>query len=254
MGGKHKEEEKPVEAPLWVLTFADLMSQLMAYFVFLTSMSSVDTGKIGDLLMSTENAFKFTISMPKIFTPVRGYKDEKIEVDVPTEGGHDFDVPVESTQTEVASQLKQKERLLGFTGAIAKAADTSVNIMLPYHVYFSEGSGYVQSQVRPILFEIATLLAKIDNPILIQGHTDDGEKISKEFPSDWELSMARAMGVADFLMETAHFPSDRIYVSGRSHFSPLDPNQAEGRHERNQRVDIIILTKKDPIYGRKGKG
>ena len=115
-----------------------------------------------------------------------------------------------------------------------------VLISLSDHLIFREGEADLPAEALPILDTIAQMLLPINNKVRLVGHTNNTPSTSPLYPTNWELSMARALSVGKYLMIKGIAP-DRLIVTGRGEYDPLFPNDNETHKQLNARVEIIIV-------------
>lgn len=151
-------------------------------------------------------------------------------------------VPVKTSPDKIFSVSRQtilKENLSDFA-SVDLAPDTSVRIVLTGDLLFDAGQAELKSQARKSLAKIAEVLRSTPSMINVVGHTDDVPIHSERFPSNWELSMARAGAVARFLIEKMGLPANRFYVTGHASYLPVLLNNSPANRAANRRVEIVI--------------
>ncbi len=110
---------------------------------------------------------------------------------------------------------------------------------------FSSGSAQLQDEFIPVLDKLIDILESIEGDIAVQGHTDDIPIQTLMFPSNWDLSVARALEVAHGLFDDGYIQQDRFSVTGYADTRPLVPNDTPESRKRNRRVEIILQEKTD---------
>jgi chemotaxis protein MotB len=114
-------------------------------------------------------------------------------------------------------------------------------ISLTGEILYELGKADIREQGKEVLAIISNILIDIPNDIMIEGHTDDLPIRTDEFPSNWELSTARAVNVIKFLIEERNFNPARLSAAGYSEYRPVaNNNTAEGR-AKNRRVEVVVL-------------
>ncbi|RPH72019.1 chemotaxis protein MotB, partial [bacterium] len=93
------------------------------------------------------------------------------------------------------------------------------------------------------LSKIAAVIKELPNDLRIEGHTDNVPINSYEFPSNWHLSVARALSTAYFLIDKEKLPQERLSVVGYSEYKPISSNEIPEERSKNRRVDIVIIKK-----------
>src|SRR5262249_17764219 len=117
-------------------------------------------------------------------------------------------------------------------------------------VLFNSGDAQISKRGENLLMRVGSILAGItDKQIQVSGHTDQmpiGEKRSTQFPTNWELSAARAVNVVRSLQEKANGPGERLAASGYSEYHPVASNKSQIGRARNRRIEILLLPSLDP--------
>jgi chemotaxis protein MotB len=124
-------------------------------------------------------------------------------------------------------------------------------------VLFDSGEAQISKRGEEVLARVGTVLAQIeDKQIQVSGHTDDtrvGEKLAAQFPSNWELSTARAVNVVRFLAEKAGVPAERLAATGYGEYHPIASNKTTAGRRRNRRIEILLTPALDPKLMARGK-
>ena len=226
------KEEVEEGAPMWVVTFGDLMSLLMCFFVLLLSFSEMDRKKYKMVSGSMKNAFGIQREKP-VFESPKGSKMVAKE----------FDQAILLTKIEevVKPIIKELEgdyqELKGFVEV--ESGENQLTIRMMGEATFDTGRADLRSEFLPLLLKIGEILGKTKAEIIIAGHTDDVPLSGGPFGSNLGLSMARAGAVAEFLLSKNTIDPRRLSTMGFGEYRPLTSNDtAEGRR-KNRRVEII---------------
>ena len=107
---------------------------------------------------------------------------------------------------------------------------------------YDSGSADLRPLTRQIIDEVDTFLTQNSNAIRVEGNTDDVPISTPQYPSNWELSAARATNVVRYLVEHGKLDPNRVSLAGYGQFHPRHPNVSEGSRQLNRRVDIVILS------------
>ena len=242
----------------WLLTYADMITLLLALFVVLFSISAVNISKFKTLKETLEQAFSpHILSGGGSIIPNGGSEatDQKAEAAIAalaTQRSHTSTLQAEEEQFQ---QLKEKLDSYAREHGFAEAIETTITErglvirLLTDHVLFESGSASLKPEASPLLAEISHLV-NLDrsHPISVEGNTDDVPISTSQFPSNWELSVARATGVVRFMIghEVA---ARRLEASGVAGERPIAPNTTEGGRSRNRRVEIALLRGSSPEGG-----
>ncbi|QSP95768.1 OmpA family protein [Marinobacter salinisoli] len=262
------EEEKP-GIPAWVVTFADLMSLLMCFFVLLLSFSEIDAHKFKQIAGEMAKAFGVqrdveALEIPKgtspIFDKFSPAQPEPTVVNqvrqTTTEEAPELQTlksPTESaTEKAVAAaiqqDLDQKTRsVLAILedpiaeGRVNVAQDQRrIVIRVEEKGSFASGSAQLTWEFEGLLLDMATVLAKMPGDLMVEGHTDDVPIRTSRFYSNWDLSAARAAAVANVLLATEDVEPTRLAVKGLADTRPRVPNTSADNRAKNRRVEIIV--------------
>lgn len=201
----------------WVVMYGDMMSTLLIFFILLYSMSSVNKARFTEALESVQNA-------------ISGKADPS---------SREKDVPHLSQVFQEISALVKKEDLTTSL-QIGKSANGIV-ISVGDQVLFGPGNAELTQDAKVILSKIAKVLASVDYPMEVSGHTDNIPVKSKVFDSNWELSTARACSVVKYLIDFANIDPKRLVAKGYSAYKPLVPNISKANRAKNRRIEILIL-------------
>lgn len=131
--------------------------------------------------------------------------------------------------SQIANSVTLEENERGFT------------IHILENILFTSGKSELNSTSRLVLNQLATLLKKIPNDIRVEGHTDNLPINSPSYPSNWHLSVARALNTAYYLIDSEHLDPKRVSIVGYSEYQPLADNSTFEGRAKNRRVDIVII-------------
>ncbi len=150
----------------------------------------------------------------------------------------------EKRNKELLETVEQVEKFVKDSGlsesmAIDRAADRLV-IRMKSAILFAEGQAALTPQAEKVLLGLTPVLAKAPSRLRVEGHTDDVPIRSAHFPSNWELSTARAISVISYL-EDHGIARERLSVAGYGEHHPLAPNDSAERRALNRRVEIVVL-------------
>ncbi len=257
---EHEEHEEHVNHEAWVIPYADMLTLLMALFLVLFALGRTDLEKFRKLAESFRSEFGTNGS--EVVSVGTGEGDSPLDGGngVLANSGTDKPTPL---QIEQAVQQEVIERASGAVDDLAAIEESIVtdaeDAQLGDKVAFRfEGRGLVLSLVndgvlfapgdaalQPAGVEVLQLvlanLRAIPNDLSIEGHTDDRPISTTRFPSNWELSTARATSVLRFL-ESQGFPADRLSASGYGDTRPIADNATPEGRAANRRVEIVILS------------
>tara|TARA_R110001592_G_scaffold112297_7_gene310443 strand:- start:4678 stop:5517 length:840 start_codon:yes stop_codon:yes gene_type:complete len=254
-------------APAWVLTFADLMSLLLAFFVLLFSFSEMDKQKFKELSGSMKDAFGVQREVPAFKPPIgtsmiaREFTPGTVRPTVVNEVRQEALREMTTFVSEEADQnmLDDLEKVKAHLeleikdGLVEVENDGNKVIIIRIRERGSFPSG--KSELSPgfdtVITKFGDVLNDIDGQIVVAGHTDNIPISTDRFYSNWDLSSARAATVIRSIVESSGQSPGRFRVTGYADTRPIDDNStAEGR-ARNRRVEIFMLrgASEDPVMG-----
>lgn len=240
MSLKNKHQESEGNTERWLISYSDFITLLMVLFVILYSMGQIDIQKYKELAQSMHDAF--TVGGPsRVVVPAiassGGSQPNGIPNPIVIPG-----IPEKPPQAvEVAGQLTEMLARNNLGNSVSVQTNIEgVLISLSEKILFTQGEADLHPEAYPVLDTIARMLGDINNPIRIVGHTDDSQPTDPAYPSNWELSTARATTVARYLMSKGIAP-ERITVSGRANYQPVFANDTPEHRALNSRADIVVV-------------
>lgn len=226
-------EEVEEGAPLWVVTFGDLMSLLMCFFVLLLSFSEMDRNKYRIVSGSMKNAFGIQYKKP-VFDSPKGQKMISKEFDQAIVLVKVQDV-INPIERELENEFQEFKKSIEI-----HANENEVTIRMMGEATFDTGQAKLRKEFLPLLRKIGEVLGKTKGEIIIAGHTDNVPLIGGQFRSNLGLSMARAGSVAEYLLESTSIDPKKISTMGFGEYRPLDSNDTSQGRKKNRRVEIIV--------------
>jgi chemotaxis protein MotB len=249
----------------WLLTYSDMITLLMALFIILWSVSSVNTSKFQDLAQSLRSAFSGrivpgntavlagqTAPFSQAGTPVQQINPGSAAGFAPTDIRAQLAASISNAaarqEAESLRKIQRQVEAYARQHGIASSIRTTINErglvirVLTDQVLFDSGQAALKIQATPLLTEIVHLLdgRSIENPIRVEGNTDSVPITTGAFVSNWELSAARADAVLEFLVHHGVKPS-RLSLAGYADQNPIASNATAGGRASNRRVDLVLL-------------
>jgi chemotaxis protein MotB len=264
---RKKKHEEHVNAEAWAIPYGDLVTLLFALFTVMYAMSSVNEGKFRVLSDSMIAAFN---GAPKSMRPVNiGEKEPgkggdkqltgitptvfiQIKTDKSTPDGNL--TPRDPTKTERAKSADPPGALIRMQRQVQDAMQSLIDaklvtvrrenmwleIEINADILFPSGAGEFAPVAEPVLDKLAEVLKPFPNPIRVEGHTDDRPIKTAAFPSNWELSAARAASVVHQFTRQGIDPL-RLEIVGFGEFRPRQPNDTSEGRNANRRVVVLVL-------------
>ena len=227
---KKKCDCPPPGAPMWMATFGDMMSLLLTFFILLVSFSSIQETKFHEAVGSLQGALGVLSQLPKV--PV------KMDIDKPTRRG---DVDSEKLNKQLKALKQQIEALKKSDTVNISRSEKGMAIRLDDQALFDLGKATLRPEAGELLDMLAATLLEFPNPVRIEGHTDNLPIHSEQFPSNWELSSARAAAVLRHFQDQGLDPR-RLSAVGMGEWRPVASNDTPTERARNRRVEIFMET------------
>ena len=232
----------------WLVSYADLITLLFAFFVVMYSISSINEDKYRVLAQTLSQSFRLTsptTSDTMNIQPIDNRFEETIVGETPsTKIQASTQPPIESANSEKLEDLALQIESL-FQSLIESdlvqlhKTDSWIEVELKSTVLFDSGSARPSEDANTIFKEVAHLLQAHQFPIFVEGFTDNQPIATTVFPSNWELSSARAAAVVRILVENA-VPGERLSAIGYGPFRPKVDNLSEEHRAQNRRVVLAI--------------
>jgi len=242
-------------APKWMVTYSDMVTLVLVFFILLFSMSQIDLHKFESITQSFQSRavldfLPSTVPADDEFPSNNGTggsgviaDDEKEEPNLEDlmEYLEDWEKKAEVNNrlyTDVQDFLHTEE--LGDVIS-ATQTDEGVILVLQDNILFDPGKAEILDSGRDFLNKVAHLINDITNIVRVEGHTDNRPMSSYRYPSNWELSGARAGSVVRYLIEEHGIDEERFLIAGYGETRPVAPNDTAENQSKNRRVEIVIL-------------
>ncbi|MDR7192537.1 flagellar motor protein MotD [Luteimonas terrae] len=277
---RKKPHEDHVNHEAWAIPYGDLVTLLLAFFVVMYAISSVNEGKyraVAASLASAFNAPPSTLdpiqigdnqkmeasigkptpvprgarqgpsSQPMLDSPLRPILESKLRADRIGDSGADA-ASIAASRNQLAGLALQLEDTLS---EMVKArlitvrrSDLWLEVEINSDLLFASGSATLEFRARELLGRLAVVLRDLPNPIRIEGYTDDRPIATAQFPSNWELSAARAASVVH-LFVSERFAPERLVMVGYGEYRPKADNTSDAGRNANRRVVLMVLATQD---------
>ncbi len=244
MARRKKKGQEEENHERWLLTYADMITLLMAFFIMMYSMSVLNLQRFRAAASSIRTGFNAEDpgeAAPPGAAGGEGIFDGSKEPLEAYSGGASWEA-IGPLADYIDKEYGGAEK--GDTGVdIGQDHRGIVITMRSDAMVFLPGQAIIRKEAYPLLDRIAVALDQIDNLVQVEGHTCDIPPKSYEFPTNWELSAARATNVLRYLVERKNLPPDRFSVAAYGSMRPIAPNDSEENRKRNRRVELIIIRK-----------
>jgi chemotaxis protein MotB len=229
----------------WLVSYADFITLLLAFFVTMYAISNVDKQKLSQAVEAFHEAFEGPRPpQPAGMLPATARIAPRLVEPV----------GADRRLVDVATRLFYRMRAIGEDRVELTRDHRGLVITVREAGTFDTGRADLSPSAQALFAEIARSLADLPNAIRVEGHTDDVPIHTGRFASNWELSTARATAVIAFLSGQEGIRPDRLSAAGYGEFHPRVPNDSVEHRARNRRVDIVVLntqteTLEEPLVG-----
>lgn len=263
-----KKAEDRVSHERWLVSYADFITLLFAFFTTMYAISNVDAQKMGKMVMSMRASFDtamFSAGSERLLlssgsgNAASSPKEDLVQSISVSREAHLRDAALQRLDDlktgGVSKNIKGEQAL----GKLKRNVDTLVSadvlngrvqthmegrgliISLGEGGFFDSGSDQIRPEGLALLDTIATGLVSVNNHIRVEGHTDNVPIHNSKFPSNWELSTSRATAIVSYLIAKFGFEPNRLSAAGYAEYRPVATNDAYEGRARNRRVDIVVL-------------
>jgi chemotaxis protein MotB len=209
----------------WLVSYADFVTLLFAFFTVMYAISHLDRGKLDMFTGSVKTAFSQNGTAPS------GQVIEGI-------------APVPPDIRDIEKEFSEVTGALGSREEISVRRDArGIVISLGDQLLFDSGGSSVKETAAPVLNALAAVIKKLSNNIIVEGHTDNVpvNALRAKHPSNWELSTSRATNVLSFFLKNHTISPVRFSAAGYAEFKPVAQNETADGRAKNRRVDIVVL-------------
>ncbi len=253
---KRRKKPEHVNHERWLVSYADFITLLFAFFVVLFASGQADKKKQKDLARAMQTAFtqmgifEASSKRPALSdaagTASAAARPSPLGTPMPTEA-----IEAEA-KAELEKERQLRERLIAKAisvgmkpgSVVLRTTAEGLVISLREYGFFASGSSQVRDEAMPMLVEVAKDLPQ--GSVRVEGHTDDVPIHTQQFPSNWELSSARAGAIARILLAYGKVPPTQMAAQGLAEFHPVSSNATEAGRTQNRRVDVVILRSNRP--------
>ncbi len=232
-----QDDDEPQGGARWLTTYADMVTLILCFFVLLFSMSIVEMDKFKAAMSSLQGALGILegSTTPPALPPSN---------DIFEPGDLQAQLLAQEMQMmrAMAAEFEQELAGMGLSEKVTvELEERGIVFRLADTVLFDIGKDELRPEAREVLLKVGELLSDLDNPIRVEGHTDNWPISTPRFPSNWELSTGRATSVVRFLIEEAGMDPKQLQAAGYGEYHPIADNDTPEGRQSNRRVDVIIL-------------
>ncbi|MDP9007385.1 MAG: flagellar motor protein MotD [Pseudomonadota bacterium] len=260
---RKKKHEDHVNHEAWAIPYGDLVTLLFALFTVMYAMSSVNEGKfrvLSDAMIAAFNGAPKSMRPVNLGEPEQGKGGDKPLIGItPTAlikiksqennpSPHVIAAPPEASGSLIRMERQVQDAMRALIDAkliTVRRESMWLEIEINTDILFPSGAGAFSTAAEPVLDKLAEVLKPFPNPIRVEGHTDDRPIHTGPFPSNWELSAARAASVVHQFTKQGIDPL-RLEIVGFGEFHPRQPNDSSEGRNANRRVAVLVLEAVSP--------
>lgn len=243
------------QTPAWIVTFADLATLLLTFFILLLSFAEMDVEKYRAMANSMAVAFGSDNVLAEGVggSPLTMIESESVSLPEPRESqarvpefideraGGAAPTKVPGGVIDLASRMiRELESEVASEALSVNYDENKVVIRFSEEATFRSGEAAIKPEMIPIIERVVNVLSACTGDVLVSGYTDDRPISSDRYRSNWDLSAARAVSVVHELVMNRQIPAERVVAAGRAETNPLVPNDSPENRALNRRVEIAI--------------
>jgi chemotaxis protein MotB len=225
----------------WLITFNDLVTLLMVFFVLLFTMSTVDSKKMMDFQYALQSGLGILKTGRNVSISVKRTQpvDDMSHIMTQAEGEKN-----KQGSSQSGDKLIDQIRQLAEADLDIQVTNTHQGTRLSFEdqVLFDFGRADINPAGYKMLNQIAKAIKNVSKPVRVEGHTDNVPIQTRRFPSNWELSVARAVNVVKYFAEVGKMDPHRLSAVGYGDSRPVVANDTASNRAKNRRVEILLLT------------
>jgi chemotaxis protein MotB len=235
MRKKHNEEHENAER--WLLTYADLITLLLAFFIMMYTFSKQDAQKYQEVSMHLKAIFAGGTGIAQ-----KGSVSGTAQLDTISNKSASSNEIKKQIEQEIDSMAKANGLKDNYT---VFSDERGIVIRIMDKAFFDEGKADLKDSAKRALDKIVPVIKQTNNHIRIEGHTDNVPIKTNEFRSNWELSVRRSTEVVRYFIEKGGVPPQRISATGYAEYRPLMNNDTAANRALNRRIEIIVAKSQD---------
>jgi chemotaxis protein MotB len=228
---KEFEENEDPSAPFWMLTYSDMVTLLLTFFVLLISFSNMDEAKFEQAAHSLKGALGVLQQYPSPRNKLGLYLESQ-------------EMEERQEIVENITELQHKAEELKMAEDInIQITENGLLIQLGDKILFDVGNAELKSAAYPLLDIVGKTIRKRASTVLVRGHTDNIPIHTPQYASNWELSSARAISVVKYLIEYDEVPPEILAATAFAEYQPIVPNTSPENQRKNRRVEFLVTWK-----------
>ncbi len=228
MAKKEKKKLEEPSAPFWMTTYGDMVTLLMVFFILILSFSVIQLEKFKGAMSSMKGALGVMPEMSSTYKRI----DPNLQ---------DEESRIRQEMVSRISSIEEVLRAMSLSEFVELEANPEgVLIRMGDKLLFESGKAEIMPRALPVLDQIIQTFDGTYKAIYVEGHTDNVPISSARYPSNWELSAARALNVVRYLSKKGHIHPSKLAAVGHGEHRPLLPNTTPQNRAKNRRVEILL--------------
>jgi chemotaxis protein MotB len=240
-GQRKLKKDEPRRTSAWMVTFSDLSTLLLTFFVLLLSMSSMDDRTLKSMFTN------FTSACGILYFKEYGeiYRPKEVLIEGLYESLQEILTVKRSEDQVVEAASKSKTSVFDKVGGLEiDEFHKGFKLVFGHQLLFAQGSAKIKEEMKPLLQKISKFISTSAYQVYIDGHTDNVPINTVAYPSNEDLSLARAYNLLDYLVRNGKVSPGAIAMAGYGEFRPMAPNDTPQDRAKNRRVEIIFKGQK----------
>lgn len=243
---KHKQHDEHLDES-WLVPYADILTLLLALFIALFAMSSVDAQKFQQIARSFNSTFTGGTGVLDYPSPTPDGEKEQLDIQKNQTTEEDAEKVQKQIEQNNLKKIQDKVNTYISENNLESKLKTTLTdegllITILDNIFFESGSATVRNKDLNLAMEMSELL--VMNPprnIIVSGHTDNVPISNSEYDSNWHLSVMRAVNFMKILLENEKLDAKAFSAKGFGEFNPVAPNDTSEGKQKNRRVEVLIL-------------
>ncbi len=233
----------------WLVSYADFITLLFAFFVVMFATSQTDKGKAQQVSDSVKRALEGEKMSQVMAAILGGTVTDKGKGNAMMRGPGGAQRPADEKKDEKLAELLPSLKVLSeelrkeIEDGRIQISMQARGLVISFNqaALFAPGGDVISQEAYDGLEKVASAIAKMPNPVRLEGHTDSTPINTLRFHSNWELSSARSIAILELLTNKFNVPRERLSIAGYADTAPVASNDTEEGRARNRRADIVIL-------------
>jgi len=253
MSGRKKKHPQHENHERWLVSYADFITLLFAFFVVMFASSQADKGRAKEVADAVKKALEDG-QMPRLAAILGGAAEDtgrgnammhgpggRKAAQPPPKMPPNTELKVVELQASLQVLSAQLEKEIKEGKIQLNMEPRGLVVSLRAAAFFPSGVDAITPEMYPTIAKLADVIEKLPNPLRLEGHTDNRPISNERFHSNWELSAARSIAMLELLQDRYNIPPERMAIVGYADTAAIETNDTEEGRAKNRRVDVVIL-------------